>query len=151
MALMDIDHFKQVNDTHGHHVGDAVIHQVSSLLNRHARSVDSLFRWGGEEFLMLMPGTSLTEARDRLEALRSELNSCPLQVDRHESEPTNQLFSTSDLQNALIAVNLSIGLTMLQEGETSSSLLKRVDHLMLAAKRAGRNRIESDAAIIEQS
>ena len=92
-----------------------------------------------------------SDLRDRLEALRSELSSCPLQVDRHESEPTNQPFSTSELQNALIAVNLSIGLTMLQEGETSSSLLKRVDHLMLAAKRAGRNRIESDAAIIEQS
>ena len=126
VALMDIDHFKQVNDTHGHLIGDAVICHVSSRLMSHLREADPLFRWGGEEFLLLMPGCNLEEARQRLETIRHDLRIHPLAVE--------------ELADG-IPVTMSFGLTLLVAGETSSEMLRRADQALYAAKHAGRDRI----------
>ena len=126
VALMDIDHFKQVNDTHGHLIGDAVICHVSSRLMSHLREADPLFRWGGEEFLLLMPGCNLEEARQRLETIRHDLRIHPLAVE--------------ELADGL-PVTMSFGLTLLMAGETSSVMLRRADQALYAAKHAGRDRI----------
>ena len=126
VALMDIDHFKRVNDTHGHLIGDAVICHLSRHLTSHLRDADPLFRWGGEEFLLLMPGCNLDEAQERLETIRQDLHAHPLQLDGLADH---------------LPVTLSIGLTAYAEGETSSQLLERADQALYAAKHAGRDRI----------
>lgn len=127
VALMDIDHFKQVNDTHGHLVGDAVICHISRRLSSHRREADPLFRWGGEEFLLLMPGCTLVEARERLESIRRDLHTHPLTLE--------------DPGAADLAVTMSFGLTAHAAGEDSSQLLQRADQALYAAKHAGRDRI----------
>lgn len=127
VALMDIDHFKQVNDTHGHLVGDAVICHISRRLSSHRREADPLFRWGGEEFLLLMPGCTLVEARERLESIRRDLHTHPLTLE--------------DPGAADLAVTMSFGLTVHAAGEDSSQLLQRADQALYAAKHAGRDRI----------
>ena len=127
VALMDIDHFKQVNDSHGHLVGDAVICHISRRLSSHRREADPLFRWGGEEFLLLMPGCTLVEARERLESIRRDLHTHPLALE----DP-----GATDL-----AVTMSFGLTVHTAGEDSSQPLQRADQALYAAKHAGRDRI----------
>jgi diguanylate cyclase (GGDEF)-like protein len=126
ITLMDIDHFKQVNDTHGHLVGDAVICHVSRLLKNHLRESDPLFRWGGEEFLLLLPGCNLDEARERLESIRTDLANQPIAADGAADHLT---------------VTMSFGLTLHQPGENTTQLLHRVDQALYNAKHAGRNRI----------
>lgn len=126
VALMDIDHFKQVNDVHGHLVGDAVICHVSQRLSSHLRESDPLFRWGGEEFLLLLPGCDLDEARERLETIRTDLSNHPLMADGLAGP---------------LSVTLSFGVTLHQHDESSSQLLHRVDQALYDAKRAGRDRI----------
>jgi diguanylate cyclase (GGDEF)-like protein len=126
VALMDIDHFKQVNDTHGHLVGDAVICHVSRRLKSHLRESDPLFRWGGEEFLLLLPGCDLEEAQVRLASIRTDLAHHPLDTD--------------DTAGPL-GVTMSFGLTLHQPGESTSQLLHRVDKALYEAKHAGRDRI----------
>ena len=127
VALLDIDHFKQVNDTHGHLIGDAVIRHVSQRLTRHLRDADPLFRWGGEEFLLLMPACTLEEARERLEAIRRDLHTHSLDI----GEP-----GTGSL-----AVTMSFGLTQVVPGEDSAQPLQRADQALYSAKHAGRDRI----------
>ena len=126
VALMDIDHFKQVNDTHGHLIGDAVICHLSRHLTSHLRDADPLFRWGGEEFLLLMPGCKLDETQERLKTIRQDLHSHPLQLDGVADH---------------LPVTLSFGVTAYAEGETSSQLLQRADQALYAAKHTGRDRI----------
>jgi diguanylate cyclase (GGDEF)-like protein len=126
VALIDIDHFKKVNDIYGHLIGDQAICHVSSRLVRHLREADPLFRWGGEEFLILMPGCSLKEAHQRLESIRLDLSGHPLDIDG---------------QAEGLDLTLSFGLTLHQPGETSAQMLQRVDQALYAAKHAGRNRI----------
>jgi diguanylate cyclase (GGDEF)-like protein len=126
LALLDLDHFKQVNDRHGHLIGDAVIRHVSQRLITHVREADPLFRWGGEEFLLLMPGCSLQEAERRLDAIRADLLRHPLELENLRGE---------------LAVTLSIGLTLYEAGEASLPVLQRADQALYAAKHAGRDRI----------
>lgn len=126
VALMDIDHFKQVNDNHGHLIGDAVIRHVSQQLTRHLRESDPLFRWGGEEFLLLMPGCTLEEAKERLETIRRDLHTHPLQLEQQSGE---------------LAITMSFGLTVVVPGEDSAQLVQRADQALYAAKHGGRDRI----------
>jgi diguanylate cyclase (GGDEF)-like protein len=126
LALLDLDHFKQVNDEHGHLIGDAVIRHVSQRLARHVRDADPLFRWGGEEFLLLMPGCSLQEAERRLNTIRADLHHHPLEREG---------------LNGTLAVTLSIGLTLYEAGEASLRVLQRADQALYAAKHAGRDRL----------
>lgn len=124
LTLFDIDYFKSVNDEYGHLVGDAVLTELSKILRSNVRSMDTLGRWGGEEFMIIFPETDLNEAMLLCEKLRSI-------VENHE-------FSNS------IHKTLSFGVTSMEECDNKESLIKRVDDLLYKAKEKGRNRIESN-------
>ncbi|MBP6764150.1 MAG: GGDEF domain-containing protein [Rubrivivax sp.] len=123
VALVDLDHFKSINDRFGHLVGDAVLNRVAHAMQAQLRSTDQLGRFGGEEFLILLPGAELDDARTCVERLLlgvSSLNVLPDEQGR---------------------VTVSIGLAQCQSGETSDALLFRVDQAMYRAKHDGRNRV----------
>lgn len=82
IALGDLDHFKQVNDSYGHGVGDRVLEASADCFLRHLRPYDSLYRYGGEEFLFCLPDADLKSARKIIERLRLELESRPVEIDR---------------------------------------------------------------------
>ncbi|MEX2130324.1 MAG: diguanylate cyclase [Pseudohongiellaceae bacterium] len=123
LAMYDLDHFKRVNDSFGHDVGDKVLQTVSTIVSAHIRNTDICARWGGEEFMVLMPHTPLDVARQVMERLR-DLTA------EHRHVPAGQ-------------VTVSFGLTQLQSGEELEVLLKRVDDALYKAKNTGRNRVEA--------
>jgi len=117
LALLDIDHFKQVNDRHGHDAGDRVLRQISQALRHVFRSSDYLSRWGGDEFLVALTRTGMTDAKSVLERLRSEIAVLP---DLHE-------------------VSLSIGAAEWRPGMDLATALKQADVALYEAKSRGRN------------
>lgn len=123
--LLDIDHFKRFNDTHGHDVGDAVLRHVASVLRRNTRGSDLICRIGGEEFLVLCPSTTAAEASVGAERLRRTVESSALNCNGIE-----------------LSVTLSAGVS---ERDTtmidSDQLLKSADNALYAAKQAGRNQV----------
>ena len=121
IAMADIDHFKQVNDTWGHSCGDVVLKSVVRSLIATLRANDSVIRWGGEEFLLIFSGCELTQALPLTERCRSG-------VQRTDHERMGQ-------------VTLSMGVGELQRGETLGQLIERVDQALYAAKHAGRNQV----------
>lgn len=125
MALMDIDDFKRVNDTYGHAAGDAVIRAVAATIKGSMREGDPVFRWGGEEFLVLMPTANLDHARVRLEGLRRRVRDreIELKTDRRTT------------------VTLSFGVKMYRPNEASESALDRADQALYKAEHTGRDRI----------
>ena len=124
MAL-DLDHFKQVNDTWGHAAGDAVLKHVARVVRGHTRAVDVLRRTGGEEFTVLLPDTSLDEAEALSQRLRTQVAMEPLQFG----------------QNA-IAVTVSIGIAVLSASDKEAeNAVARADRALYAAKVAGRNTV----------
>jgi two-component system cell cycle response regulator len=127
LLLVDIDHFKSVNDTHGHAVGDEVLRAVANRLSRHLRGFDTVARWGGEEFVVVMPEANLQVASSVAERLRRKVASGPVAVSNGAAELT---------------VTVSIGVAVTGPGtETMDNLLRAADEAMYAAKRGGRNRI----------
>ncbi|MGA0587738.1 diguanylate cyclase [Dyella sp. KRB-257] len=129
MALlaMDLDHFKQVNDDHGHPVGDEVLKRFCSLCTESLRQIDRIGRMGGEEFLVVLPGTALDAARPIAERLRESVSALVL----------------DDLVPGL-RITVSIGVTERRESDKEfNQLLTRADQALYAAKRQGRNRTES--------
>jgi diguanylate cyclase (GGDEF)-like protein len=122
-VLVDIDHFKGINDRYGHDAGDEVLKAVVALMARRRRKVDQLFRQGGEEFLLLLPDTEAHEAMVAAEALRKAIALAPILRD----EP----------------VTVSIGVGELRPGEDAKDWLKRIDAALYAAKEGGRNRVVS--------
>jgi len=126
LALADLDHFKQINDRHGHAAGDEVLCHAASTLSRAFRRSDVIARYGGEEFVILFPETEPAAAAERLEQLRAE-------VARH-SVPVS---------GAEVPITLSVGLAVFpHDGESPADLLARADQRLYAAKRAGRNRVQ---------
>lgn len=122
IALIDLDHFKQVNDRHGHPTGDAVLKGFADLASTHLRAVDQVGRWGGEEFLVMFPQTSLNEAHASLERLRKALNAW-------------RLPDYPELQ-----MGFSAGLVQAEPDDTIDQLVERADKTMYQAKASGRNR-----------
>lgn len=125
IGFLDIDLFKEINDRHGHDVGDAVLVAVAGALRLSLRSSDEVFRMGGEEFLLLLPGASRSVAATRLEQVRRRINEAgaALKVDG-------------------LQVTASIGLAQWRPGfDDQAGLLRRADHAMYGAKRAGRDRV----------
>ena len=124
LLLMDIDFFKRVNDTYGHEEGDRVLQHVAELLRQQVRSTDFLARFGGEEFLALLPDTDREGAQVMAEKLRAQVEASPL-------EPVGR-------------VTLSIGLALIKAGDTDpEAALRRADAALYRAKGAGRNRVDA--------
>ncbi len=126
LLILDIDFFKKVNDTHGHDVGDEVLKQFSGRMIKSVRGIDLACRYGGEEFVVVMPDTDLAVALGVAERLRREVADLPFKI------------PASDLE---LDVSCSIGVAMSMESETSESLIKRADEALYQAKRDGRNRV----------
>ncbi|TFF38634.1 sensor domain-containing diguanylate cyclase [Pseudomonas sp. RIT623] len=123
--VLDVDHFKQVNDTHGHDVGDAVLRRLAELMRGACREGDVLCRTGGEEFLMLLPGASLTAAGNVAERLR-------LSVEQTFFAPVGRL-----------TISLGVAHWLATEHEVPSAVLKRADDALYMAKQNGRNQVGS--------
>lgn len=133
MALMilDIDHFKAVNDTYGHDIGDAVLREFAARLKRNIRGVDLACRFGGEEFVVLMPDTDYRQAEIVAERVRHSI-----------SERTFEVSAGRPL-----SVTVSAGVALNETAsDTPESLIKRADVALYRAKREGRNRVVFDAA-----
>jgi two-component system cell cycle response regulator len=131
VMLADIDHFKRVNDTYGHDVGDIVLKEFSSRFRRNTRGIDLACRYGGEEFLVIMPDTSMARAYQVGERLRAAIASDPFQIG-------------PDLGINLTA---SVGVATLECPEdTPETVFRRADNALFAAKRRGRNRVAANAA-----
>ena len=125
VLVLDLDHFKTVNDRHGHAVGDEVLRGLGRLACALVRRTDVLARWGGEEFVLLLPNTALAMAAVSLERLREHFHAAPLVV-----------------HGIPLQVSFSAGLTEHRRGESVAQTLERADKLCYQAKTLGRNRIE---------
>ncbi|GAA5218049.1 GGDEF domain-containing protein [Corallincola platygyrae] len=121
VLLLDIDHFKQVNDTYGHQVGDAVLVEVARRLKSNTRKSDTVGRWGGEEFLIVCPQIEMDSAMRLAEKLRKSIEETP--------------FDAAGKQTT------SIGVAMLNDEVKPEPMIKRVDDALYQAKRSGRNRV----------
>jgi two-component system cell cycle response regulator len=131
VMLLDIDHFKTVNDTHGHDIGDAVLKEFSLRLKRNIRGVDLACRFGGEEFVVLMPDTDFRQAEAVAERVREAV------ADRGFEVGTARP----------LTVTVSVGVTLQESlADTPETLIKRADVALYRAKREGRNRVVFDAA-----
>lgn len=130
--MLDIDYFKQINDTYGHDVGDEVLREFAGRISANVRGIDLACRFGGEEFVVVMPDTDLTFAYMVAERLRQAVADIPFTI----GVPPGQL-----------PVTISIGVTATEgPNETSEGLLRRADQALYRAKRDGRNRVVADAA-----
>jgi diguanylate cyclase (GGDEF)-like protein len=119
--MLDLDHFKRINDQHGHPVGDAVLKRFAEIVHANLRGSDIFGRWGGEEFLVIAPHLHLNDAVKMAEKLR------------HAIEDAG--FDDG------IRLTTSIGVSEYRTGEPASALIDRADHALYAAKGAGRNRV----------
>jgi len=135
MALVDIDHFKAVNDTYGHLVGDKVLKSVAQALTSHLRDYDRAGRFGGEEFVLLLAQTSENDACRIAERLRSHIAGMEVPVNDRPNAPT-------------VNLTISIGVTAMEPGQTRelTDLLAAADSALYHAKQTGRNRIATRAA-----
>lgn len=124
LILFDIDDFKKINDTHGHIVGDEVLIKITSLIRENIRSRDLLARWGGEEFIVLLYGTSLQLATDLAQRLCELIASIKIQSD--------------------ITVTASFGVTEYAPGDNLHSIISRADKLLYSAKANGKNEVCSN-------
>jgi len=125
VALIDLDHFKKVNDEAGHDAGDRVLRQAAALLGTALRDADVVARYGGEEFVVVLPETDGTTALAVLER-------------------TLAVFRETTWEGRSQSTTFSAGLTLLREGETVKDLFRRADDLLYRAKRAGRNQVVSE-------
>ncbi len=124
VLMVDIDHFKLINDTHGHIVGDQALKAVASALKDSLRNVDMVFRYGGEEFMVLLSNTSREAASMVGERLRLAVLGIQYLV-----------------ENRAIELSVSLGCASLLPGESMDSLLRRADNALYVSKREGRNRL----------
>jgi len=128
VMMLDIDHFKRVNDTHGHAVGDEVLKEFAHRLNRGIRGIDLAARIGGEEFVVVMPDTDMVGSKHVADRLLQDIGGEPFII----AGPAGQL-----------AITTSIGLTVTAGADdTRDAVLGRADKALYAAKQAGRNRVE---------
>jgi len=125
VIMLDIDHFKKINDTFGHDVGDEAIKRVAAILPEHVRQRDMVCRWGGEEFLMLLPESDVEGAYQIAERVRGEVASTVLMA-----------------QGRQVLLRISAGVTQRTEGDaTLAEVIERADQGLYAAKEQGRNRV----------
>lgn len=125
LAMLDLDHFKRINDNYGHLAGDKVLKIIASVLRKRLRGTDFIARFGGEEFVLLMPATVPAIGQKLLENLRAAIEACPFHF-----------------KGERVTITISMGLTAFRPGEHSDLVLKRADQALYRAKHAGRNRVE---------
>ena len=131
VMILDIDHFKSVNDTYGHDVGDVVLREFSARVKRNIRGVDLACRFGGEEFVVLMPDTDVSNAEMIAERVRQSIGEKPFEIKAQRP----------------LTVTVSVGVSLNESmADTPESLIKRADLALYRAKREGRNRVILDAA-----
>ncbi len=123
LIMFDIDHFKQVNDTYGHLVGDGVLREITALVKKDLRSVDTFARWGGEEFMILLPETTIADALRLAEKIRRKIS-------EYDFSGVGHISSSFGVVDAAIYDDTDI-------------CLERVDYLLYKAKENGRDRVES--------
>jgi diguanylate cyclase (GGDEF)-like protein len=119
MLLIDLDHFKKVNDVHGHRFGDQILKRVTEIVNLRIRVTDSLYRIGGEEFVVVLEGQNAERARHLAEQLRTLVHENELAPDQ--------------------SVTISLGVAQLAADESANDWMHRADEALYEAKRAGRN------------
>lgn len=124
VCMLDLDHFKHVNDTYGHPVGDLVLQAATQLFDSKLRKYDSIFRYGGEEFLVCLPSTTMEDAQALIERLSCDLTSLPVET-----------------MSKAIHVSASFGLAMMNPDEHIGSTIEQADHALLCAKAGGRNQV----------
>ncbi|MED5606418.1 GGDEF domain-containing protein [Pseudomonas sp. JH-2] len=125
LAVLDVDHFKRINDDYGHLAGDKVLKIIAGELAKRLRKTDFIARFGGEEFVVLLPSTPLDGGRQLLEALRTAVERIPFHF---KGEP--------------LVITCSAGLTQFRTGERNEVAFERADQALYRAKRGGRNRLE---------
>ena len=133
-VMADLDHFKEINDAHGHQVGDHVLHDVATRMVTGARGSDVVGRYGGEEFLIIFENASLDVARDLSERIRIRVLADPFIED---STPLH--------------VTVSLGVAEARDGDDAETLIRRADMALYEAKKAGRNRVRTELDITESS
>jgi diguanylate cyclase (GGDEF)-like protein len=126
LAILDLDHFKRVNDTYGHATGDRVLRALSTVLRRRARRTDIIGRCGGEEFVVILPGAAAADACNVIDERREMFGAL------HYATPTGPVSCT-----------FSAGVAELREGDTPATLWDRADRALYEAKHMGRNRVSS--------
>lgn len=124
VILFDLDHFKKINDAHGHPAGDAVLRDFAEFIKQHIRRTDMFARWGGEEFLLIMPETDLASGRLKANHLRQQIK--------------NRAFSRG------VRITSSFGVTAFYPRDTTDTLLERADSALYRAKANGRNCVETE-------
>jgi len=131
LLLVDVDHFKKINDNYGHASGDKVLVQLVALIQKHSRSLDDLYRYGGEEFILL-----------------------PLNVNLAEAKPVAEKLCTLIAESAFvddIAVTVSIGVAQYRQGETAEAWISRADAALYLAKDSGRNCVVVEKTVAEKA
>lgn len=123
IILLDIDHFKSVNDDYGHHVGDVILSEFASVLKDGIRKVDDVGRWGGEEFLIILPETNIKEAENIAEQIRKKIENHMFTVIKHKTS--------------------SFGVSEYIQGDNSQSIINRADKALYKAKDCGRNTVQT--------
>jgi diguanylate cyclase (GGDEF)-like protein len=122
VLFIDIDHFKKVNDTYGHNTGDKVLKMVATTLSCNIRTTDFLGRWGGEEFVAIIPNLKQEQLVHLANKLRHLVAGSQLQLER-----------------SAVRVTISIGATLAQEEDSVETLVERADQLLYQSKTSGRN------------
>lgn len=127
LAVLDVDHFKRINDDFGHLAGDKVLKIIANELAKRVRKTDFIARFGGEEFVVLLPSTPLDGGQQLLDVLRGAIEACPFHF-----------------KGERLSITCSAGLTAFREGERAETAFERADQALYRAKRGGRNRLEVD-------
>ena len=124
LVMFDIDHFKTINDTYGHDIGDEVLKNLTDVVSKNIRATDIFARWGGEEFMLFLPETNIEKAKSKVGLLKNSIKEAQLSTTVKET------------------ITVSFGLTELLFNDVKNSLLKRVDVALYNAKTNGRDRLE---------
>lgn len=136
LLLLDLDHFKTVNDTYGHQVGDMVLKEIAETIRRCLRAVDKVFRYGGEEFAVILPGVKPDTARNIAERIRQTVADSSYRVG----------------QDQAVKITVSIGITSLPHDTLQrDEMIHRADQALYSAKRAGRNRVAAHGQGVEKT
>ena len=131
LLMLDIDHFKKVNDQYGHLAGDDVLEELARLIRQNIRDVDAVGRYGGEEFIIILPKTDLSSALNVAERIRKAI----------------EMAGIKDSEGNVFSITVSQGLSSHEPGEDKHSLISRGDDALYVAKENGRNWVETSLGL----